>query len=210
MILVGNDTPHDHVLWSKTPHFLVNNTSLCGLYKIFGGVFDHETWSCGVSFPTNIMGLSMFTRVLDLPEAQGRRSNFFQKTLLFQFHWNLFCHPMMLQNIGVYVISPDEFIFYKVASEWLCKSLNPVSENKVQKCTTLVSFADKTCKYWIKLAQFFLLFLSICVKSLKTYLDPKTLFKKPVKLFLLKLSVVFSMSYYWYHQFLHFAYHKKM
>ena len=114
----------------KHPIFLVNNTSLCGLYKIFGGVFDHETWSCGVSFPTNIMGLSMFTRVLDHPEAQGRRSNFFQKTLLFQFHWNLFWHPMMLQNIGVYVISPDEFIFYKVASEWLWKMRKDVGNRK--------------------------------------------------------------------------------
>ena len=98
------------------------------------GVFDHKTWSCGVSFPTNIMGLSMFTRVLDLPEAQGRRSNFFQKTLLFQFHWNLFWHPMMLQNIGVYVISPDEFIFYKVASEWLCVANMMHCEDEMMYC----------------------------------------------------------------------------
>ena len=34
------------------------------------GFFDHETWSCGVSFPSNIMGLSIFTQVLDNPEAQ--------------------------------------------------------------------------------------------------------------------------------------------
>ena len=68
------------------------------------------------------------------------------------------------------------FFLFRVKILWF----NPVSENKVQKCTTLFSFVDKTCKYWIKLAQFFLLFLSICVKSLKTYLDPKTLFKKPV------------------------------
>ena len=48
-----------------------------------GGAFDHKTCSCGVLFPSNMMGLRFPAWVLDQSEPCGRRSNFLEKNLLF-------------------------------------------------------------------------------------------------------------------------------